>query len=165
MSITPIKQNDDIACGPTSIKMVVDYLKLPYSLEEIEKLSQYKKKDGLSNIDLVKTLEKLNVQVVYKANAKWGDLLRASRAGKAIIVSWMMSGYIGHFSVVDRVEKDFIYLADPHEGAIVKMDKIIFMRLWMDYDDMWYPMKNTDIQLRWMAVVSSKGNRKTRNGR
>ena len=68
----------------------------------------------------------------------------------------MMLGYMGHFSVVEKVNKDFIELADPHTGKITKMKKIMFMRLWMDYDDMWYPIKNTDIQLRWMCVVSKK---------
>lgn len=69
-----------------------------------------------------------------------------------------MSGYKGHFSVVENMSKDFIELADPDSGKINKMKKNMFMRLWMDYDNMWYPIKNTDIQLRWMCVVSKKSN-------
>lgn len=142
--------------------MLVDYFHLPYSLEHIEKASLYKKKNGLSNTDLVDTLEQLGLKVKAKANAKWTDLVQGNAEGKVIIVSWMMLGYIGHFSVIDHVDKDFIYLADPHEGEIIKMEKIIFMRLWMDYDDMWYPEKNTDIQLRWM-VIASLPNKKSRD--
>ncbi len=156
MKIPLIKQRDDSACGPASIQMVVNYFKLPYSWEQIAKLSQYKKKDGLNNKDLVDTLQKLGLSVQEKASAKWADLIRFNKSDKVILVSWMMLGYMGHFSVVEKVNKDSIELADPHTGKITKMKKIMFMRLWMDYDDMWYPIKNTDIQLRWMCVVSKK---------
>ena len=156
MKISPLKQRDESDCGPTSIHMAVQYFKLPYSFEEIAKISQYKKKEGLSNTDLVETSKKLGFAVRAKANATWGDLMRSNTPNNIIIVSWMKYGYMGHFSVVDTVEKDHIILADPENGKLEKMEKILFMRLWMDYDDMWYPSKNTDIQLRWMCVVSKK---------
>ena len=136
--------------------MAVEYFKLPYSFEQIAKVSQYKKKRGLTNKDLVGTLDKLDMSVHAKANTKWADLIRSNTSDNLIIVSWMKYGYIGHFSVVEKVDRDSIELADPEDGKIVKMEKVIFMRLWMDYDDMWYPSKNTDIQLRWMCVVSKK---------
>ena len=156
MKITPLKQRDESDCGPTSIHMAVQYFKLPYSFEEIAKISQYKKKDGLSNEDLVETSKKLGFAARSKANAAWGDLMRSNTPSNVIIVSWMKYGYMGHFSVVESVNKDWIELADPEDGKINRMEKILFMRLWMDYDDMWYPSNNTDIQLRWMCVVSKK---------
>lgn len=156
MKITPIKQSDESACGPTSIKMAADYLGLEVSMDHIATVSKYVKKDGLSNQDLVDTVKKIGLSVRSKANAKWADLRQANSEKNVIIVSWMKYGYMGHFSVVDTVEKDHIILADPENGKMEKMEKIIFMRLWMDYDDMWYPSKNTDIQLRWMCVVSKK---------
>ncbi|OGZ41885.1 MAG: hypothetical protein A3C80_04255 [Candidatus Ryanbacteria bacterium RIFCSPHIGHO2_02_FULL_45_43] len=162
MKITPIKQKDDSACGPTSIQMVLAYFGFSYTFEMIAKISQYKKKDGLSNKDLVKTLRVLHFTVQEKANATWADLTRYNTADKAIIVSWMMFGYIGHFSVVEKVDKKYITLANPHDGKHAKMEKMAFMRLWMDYDDMWYPIKNTDIQLRWMCIISKKGKKKAR---
>lgn len=154
MKIIPTKQLDDSACGPTSIHMVLTYFDIPHKLSEISKLSQYRQKDGLSNQDLVKTLEKFDLKTKEKANAKWDDLVKYNTKHNVIIVSWMMKGYIGHFSVVNQVREKFIELADPERGAINKIDKLIFMRLWLDYDNMWYPIKNTDIQLRWMCVVS-----------
>lgn len=156
MKIHPIKQRDDSACGPTSIQMVAAYFGLPHSFETIAEISQYKKKEGLSNKDLVDTLQELGLIVREKANATWADLTRCNTVDKVIIVSWMKLGYIGHFSLVEKVSQHYITLADPENGKITKMDKTIFMRLWMDYDDMWYPAKNTDIQLRWMCVASKK---------
>lgn len=154
MKILPIKQKDASACGPASIQMVLTYFGIPYSFKEIARISRYKKSEGLSNKDIVKTLRVLGLAVREKANTTWAELTRLNTPDKVIIVSWMKFGYIGHFSVVEKVYKQHIILSDPYEGKNIKMKKIIFMRLWMDYDDMWYPLKNTDIQLRWMCVVS-----------
>ena len=156
MKISPIKQHDDSACGPTSIQMILNYFKVPYTFKEIVKVSGYKKKVGLYNKDLVKVIEKFGLSVQEKANSTWAELLRLNKPNNVIVVSWMMKGYIGHFSVVEKVSKNFIELADPYSGKIIKIGRVIFMRLWMDYDDIWYPIKNTDIQLRWMCVVSKK---------
>lgn len=163
MKIFPLKQRDASACGPTSIQMVLTYFKLPISFKKIGEISQYKKRDGLSNKDLIETLQKFNLAVREKNNATWSELMLHNSPNKVIIVSWMKKGYIGHFSVVEKVEKNHITLVDPQEGKNIKIQKIVFMRLWMDYDDMWYPHKNSDIQLRWMCVVSKQGKKKARS--
>jgi ABC-type bacteriocin/lantibiotic exporter with double-glycine peptidase domain len=141
MKIHPAKQKDDSACGPACIKMTVDYFELPFSLKKIEDVSQYKKKDGLSNKDTVNTLRRLDLQVKEVSNADWATLIKYNTPKNVIIVSWMLKGYIGHFSVVDKITKSAIYLADPEAGKIVKLPKLVFMRLWFDYDEMWYPKK------------------------
>lgn len=154
MKFKPLRQPDSNACGPTSIKIIIDYFGLPISLMQIKKLSRYKVLDGMSNSDLLNTLDKLHLQTKALSNVSWNDLLRMNKSENAIIVSWMLHGYIGHFSVVEKVTKDHITLVDPLSGSTIKMQKIKFLRLWFDYDDMWFPKKNTDIQLRWMVVVS-----------
>lgn len=156
MKIRPIKQKDDTACGPACIQMVFSYFGFPHSVGKIAKISQYRKKDGLSNHDLVQTLRALGFTVREKANSSWADLMSLNTTGRVIIVSWMKFGYIGHFSVVEKVSEHHVTLADPHDGKTIKITKNVFMRLWMDYDDLWYPVKNTDIQLRWLCIISKK---------
>jgi ABC-type bacteriocin/lantibiotic exporter with double-glycine peptidase domain len=148
-----LKQKDSEACGPTVIKIAADYFNLPISFKKIEKFSLYKKRQGLSNLELVETLKKLNLKVKTKSTATWNDLMKYNKKDAVIIVSWMLDGYIGHFSAVERVTKDHIFLADPNVGKIIKFPKIVFLRLWFDYDDLWFPKTNKDIQLRWLAVV------------
>src|SRR3989344_5879963 len=133
MKIKPIKQRDDSACGPTSIQMILNYFKIPYTFKEIAKVSGYKKKGGLYNKDLVLTVKKFGLNVQEKANSTWTDIGRFNKPDNVIIVSWMMKGYIGHFSLVEKVNKDSIGLADPDTGNITKMKKISFLRLRMDY--------------------------------
>lgn len=157
MKITPIKQRDEDACGPTCIEMALQYFKLPYSFDNIATVSDYRKEEGLDNNQLVAAIQQLGLKVTTHANATWEDLEKYNTDDHVIILSWMLKGYIGHFSVLEKVDATDIYLADPEVGEIIKIEKIEFLRLWLDYGDsglLWYPEKNTDIQLRWMAVVS-----------
>lgn len=156
MKINPIKQPDESACGPTSVLMASKYFGVNYSFDDIAKTSQYIERDGLSDCDLVEVLLKLGFSVRQKDSVRWSELKNANTDKSVVIVSWMLDGYIGHFSVVDEVTDDKIVLAEPQSGKLVTFEKIKFMRLWMGYDDMWYPIKNTDIKLRWMCVVKKK---------
>lgn len=156
MKIKPIKQVDDTACGPTSILMVARYFKKPITFKEIASVSLYTERQGLSDDELVESLVNLSFSVKTSLNTTWSKLLKSNTDKNVIIISWMIDGYIGHFSVVDSVTENEIILADPKNGKFKKFEKIHFMRLWMSYDDMWYPAKNTDITLRWMCVVKKK---------
>jgi len=116
MKIKSLKQRDSEACGPTVIKMVVDYFGLSHSLNELAKISNYKKREGLSNKELVQVLKKLGLKTNEKNSASWADLKKLNTKSNVIILSWMFKGYIGHFSVLEKVTKNHIYLAEPHNG-------------------------------------------------
>jgi ABC-type bacteriocin/lantibiotic exporter with double-glycine peptidase domain len=161
MKIKPLKQPDDTACGPTSIQMVSEYFDAGYTFPDVAKATKYIEKDGLGDLELVESLSALGFKVRHKINTTWSELMKANNENSVVIVSWMLNGYIGHFSVVDSVDKDSITIAEPEVGKLLTIEKIQFMRLWMGYDDMWYPIKNTDIQLRWMCVVKNKKKPKT----
>lgn len=154
MKFRPIKQSDVSACGPATIEVVANYFGIKTSKVSIKKIAKYNKKEGMSNSNIVDTLRLLNLKVVERANATWKDLEKLNSKKHALIVSWMLKGYIGHVSVVEKVTDTYIFLADSVEGKIIKLPKLVFLRLWMDYDDMWYPKKPSDIQLRWMALIS-----------
>lgn len=154
MKIKPLKQTDSIACGPTSIKMVCNYFDTPHTLNQIKEITKYRQRDGLTNSQLEKALQALGFKTETRINATWNDLKKYNTKERVIVLSWMYKGYIGHFSVLEKTTATHISLADPETGKIVKMPKMQFMRLWHDYDSLWFPLKNTDIQLRWMLIVS-----------
>jgi predicted double-glycine peptidase len=151
--IHPIKQRHSSGCGPTSIKMTTHFLGRKMTFKEIELACKQWKEEGMSNEDLVKTFETLGFKTVSSYNSSWEELIQNNTLDNVIVVSWMLEGYIGHFSVVDRVTDTHIWLADPESGSIVKMEKIIFLRLWLDYGEHWYPETKDAFQLRWMVVV------------
>ena len=151
--IQPIKQWDEEACGPAVIKMAADYFKSDITREEVIKATKYKEREGLSNAELVQVLSELNLRPKEYSSATWEDLSTKNTDSTVIILSWMKEGYKGHFSILDHVTDTHIHLIDPDTGGVVIFEKIHFLRLWMDYDEKWYPETINDIQLRWMCVV------------
>ena len=158
--ITPIKQRDASACGPTSIEMVLKYFDIPHTVSDIAKVTNYKKEGGIYNKRLVSVLQHYGLKTKVLKNAFWEKLIELNTKDSVIILSWMLEGYIGHLSVLDKVDKDHIYLAEPTTGGILKIGKIKFLRLWLDYEAKtevpMYPESKLDIQLRWMCVATKR---------
>jgi len=44
-------------------------------------------------------------------------------------------------------------LADPDNGRHRRLPKEVFLRLWFDYDDVFFPKKARNIHLRWATVI------------
>jgi ABC-type bacteriocin/lantibiotic exporter with double-glycine peptidase domain len=158
MKIQAIKQRDASACGPTCIEMALKYFNIPHTVSKIAEVTNYKQREGMYNLDIVAALKAFGLKTKIRKNASWEDLKKENRKDTVVILSWMLDGYIGHVSVLERLDSKYIYLAEPTKGKTVKMEKIKFLRLWLDYEakgkGVWYPKKNSDIQLRWMVAVS-----------
>lgn len=158
MKITPIKQRDASACGPTCIEMTLKYFDIPHTVADITKVTNYKKECGIYNKQLVSVLQYYGLKTKISKNSSWKKLMELNTKDSVVILSWMLGGYIGHLSVLEKVDKEHIYLAEPTTGKILKMGEIKFLRLWLDYEAKpeipMYPESRSNIQLRWMCVVS-----------
>ena len=156
MKIELVKQWDSDSCGPASIIMALRHFNMPHTRKQVSSITNYKKEEGLTNSQLITALRSFNVRVKTKTKIDWNELMALSTPENVLIVSWMLNGYIGHFSVVEKVTQTHIFLADPVIGKVRKMQRLIFLRLWFHFGDRWYPEKNSDIELRWIAIVSKK---------
>ena len=158
MKIKPIKQRDADACGPTCIEMTLKYFHVPYTIKQIAQETNYKKEGGMYNKQIMSTLNQFGLKTKVSKNTSWEKLIGANTSDSVIIVSWMLEGYIGHVSVVEKVDEKSITLAEPTTGKFLKIEKIKFQRLWLDYeakeDVPMYPESKSSIQLRWMVVVT-----------
>jgi ABC-type bacteriocin/lantibiotic exporter with double-glycine peptidase domain len=158
MKILPIKQRNEIACGPTCIEMTLKYFNIPYTVTEIAKITNYKKEGGLYNKTLMSALQHYGLKTRISRNTSWEKLSELNTKNSVIILSWMLDGYIGHFSVLEMIDKKYIHLAEPTTGSIVRIEKIKFLRLWLDYEAKpevpMYPESKSNIQLRWACIVS-----------
>jgi ABC-type bacteriocin/lantibiotic exporter with double-glycine peptidase domain len=153
MNIKPIKQHNSIACGPTCIYLAIRYFGDKTTFKQIEKLTDYKKKKGVTDEDIVKVCNKLGYKTERLLNSSWRDLTAHNKKSAVLVVSWMFDGYKGHVSIVDKVTKNYIFLIDSEKGKIIKMGKVQFMRLWMEYDGLWWPKTSNDIHLRPLIII------------
>lgn len=160
MKIKPIKQRDADACAPTCIEMTLQYFNIPHTVEDIAKVTNYKKEGGMYNRQLVDAFSHYQLKTKTYRNTTWEKLKELNTKDSVTVLSWMLEGYIGHFSVVEKIDKKYIYLAEPTTGNIEKIEKIQFMRLWHDYEAKaqvpMFPETKAQIQLRWMCVISKQ---------
>jgi len=109
------------------------------------------------NRQIVSVLQKFGLKTKVDKETSWEKLMESNTPDSVIIISWMLDGYIGHVSVVEKVDQKYIYLAEPTTGKILKIEKFKFLRLWLDYEAQkavpMYPESKSNIQLRWMVVV------------
>lgn len=157
MKIKPIKQRNSSACAPTCIEMALSYFDVPHTIKQISDITDYKKEGGMYNRQIVSVLQKFGLKTKVDKETSWEKLMESNTPDSVIITSWMLDGYIGHVSVVEKVDQKYIYLAEPTTGKILKIEKFKFLRLWLDYEAQkavpMYPESKSNIQLRWMVVV------------
>ncbi len=158
MKINPIKQRDASACGPTCIEMVLKYFDVPHTVKGISDITNYKNEDGMYDRQIVSAFRNFGLKTTVSKNTNWDNLIATNTADSVIIVSWMLDGYIGHVSVVNAVDQKHIYLAEPTTGKILKIEKLRFLRLWLDYEAKeevpLFPESKSNIQLRWMVTIT-----------
>ncbi len=158
VNLEPIKQRDSSACAPTCIEMVLSYFDVPHTIKQISDITDYKKAGGMYNRQVVSALQKFGLKTKVCKETPWETLKESNTPDSVVIVSWMLDGYIGHVSVVEKVDQKYIYLAEPTTGKILRIEKFKFLRLWLDYEEQeevpMYPESKSDIQLRWMVIVT-----------
>jgi len=137
--------------------MALAYFSIPYTVKNITQVTDYKKDGGLTNTQIVSAIKILGLKTQTYTGVGWEKLAELNTKDSVIILSWMLEGYIGHVSVLEKITDTHIFLAEPTTGTILKIQKIKFLRMWWDFEardrDIWYPEALSDIQLRFMIVV------------
>ena len=101
-------------------------------------------KEGTTSAGIVKVIKEYGFAGKLKYNLKMEDIIRGMKRGKVYIVnyqlmrekgkSWKNTWEYGHYSVVADIDKEYIYIMDPWDGMIEKMDRDKFIKRWHDTD-------------------------------
>jgi len=138
--------------------MALNYFSVPYTVKQISKITDYKKEGGMYNRQIVDAIRTFSLQATLKKNISWEELAKLNTRDSVIIISWMLDGYIGHVSIIDKVTETHVFLAEPTSGKIQKIEKVRFLRQWWDFEgqnrDVWYPETKADVQLRVAIIVT-----------
>lgn len=139
-------------CGAASLKIILHFFGINKTEKQIIKLSGSTPSKGVEAEDLVKVAKKFKLKAFIKDKAEIKDIKRYVKKKKIpVIVEWFYEDD-GHFSVVEDIEKENIYLQDPDLGHIRAMSISKFLRLWFSFPGKY--MKNEyDIRLRRMVVI------------
>ncbi len=127
------KQSDDSRCGPTSIKMGLNYYGIEASEDEIAKRANHTYKLGCTNDDAVKAIKSYGIYAEIKQNCTLAQLKRYVNKKIIVIVDWFYET-TGHYSIVIKIDNKYIHLMDPIDGKPKKLLIPDFMRVWFDWE-------------------------------
>lgn len=130
------------ACGPSALKIVLDYYGIEKSEKELAKLAGTNKNWGTSAKGLVMAAQRLGFKTIIKDNCNFKDIEKWLRKGIPLIVNWMTRGRMdysdvnipaGHYSAVCSLSNKYIYLQDPELGKIRRLARDDFWQVWFDF--------------------------------
>lgn len=138
------------SCGPSALKIVLDYYKDKRDIRYLIKETGCDK-TGTLHLGFRKILRKLNYKFFEKqTNSKLKDIENFLKKGIPVIVDYK-AYHGGHFSVIMGMDKKRFLFSDPAYDKKVKwMKKKDFEKRWWEEDE---PGK---IVRRWMLAVFPK---------
>jgi 8-oxo-dGTP pyrophosphatase MutT (NUDIX family)/predicted double-glycine peptidase len=119
-------------CGPTSVKMVMDYKGIKRSQEQWADILGATKKSGCTPEQIINGLKKLNFQVIYKKNSSLEELKNLIKNKTPPIIYWEPVKKYGHYSVLAGINSKNIFIANPRKPIITKMSTLEFLEKWHD---------------------------------
>ena len=131
-------------CGPASLKMVLEYWGIVKSERELADLCNTQSGLGTSDKDLKRVVESFGLKVEIKNLSTFEDILFWLDKKVPVIVDWFTKGRSdysdsevsdGHYSVVVRLDNEYIYLQDPEICSIRKIKRCDFLKVWFDFKD------------------------------
>lgn len=129
-------------CGPASLKIVLDYYGVNKSEKELAELIGVTKGLGADDSSFARVSKSLGFNVLIKNECSLKDIGEYLAKGVPVIVDWFTRGRSdysdsevadGHYSVVCGLDDENIYIQDPEIGAIRRMSRDNFMKVWFDF--------------------------------
>lgn len=151
--ILPVSHHRQInswSCGPSALKIVLDYYKEKRDVKNLIKELNCSEKDGTLHRDFIKFLKKNKYSFIEKKNASLVDIEEFLQQAIPVIVDYQ-AHHGGHFSVIiGRTENKFL-LSDPSCDKKYKwINKKDFEKRWFEEDE-----PGTIIK-RWLLAVYKK---------
>ena len=131
MQILFYKQQTDYTCGPASMRMILSALKIKKSEKELAQLLKTRRKTGTKNKSFSLLAKRLNLPSIAKKNSSFQELKAYQNKNYLIILNYFHpEEKIGHYAVLKKIDKKYIYLLDPAFGKNHKYSLAEFKKIW-----------------------------------
>lgn len=152
LSVPPFQETlHQSLCGPASLKIVLGFYGVEKTEQELASLAGWNKELGVDDAGIRKAAESLGYKVEIVNESGFDEIASWLSQGVPVIVNWMTRGRYdypesdvadGHYSVVIRLDEEYIYLQDPEIGGVRKLERNDFMKVWFDFSGEFIDTKN-----------------------
>jgi len=124
-------QETEYTCGAACMRMALRHFGIRKSEKTIAKMLKTNKVVGTWHRAFPPVAEKYKLDYVVKRSANINDLKEYYEKGYFIIISYTHTPEkFSHFSVLKKIDKDFVYLLDPYKRPRKKYKISFFEKLW-----------------------------------
>jgi len=148
-SVTPLPTEVTSGCGASVVQMALEFYGIHIPQRDIAIEMGTTTENGTSIEQMREFLWKLGFITVEKANCSWDELKRIKNltAAPMIVEWWDDRNYPemgietpnlepdSHYSIVQRVNDEYIVIADPSLGDEVNFDRWYWMNHWRYRND------------------------------
>lgn len=143
------RQINPWSCGPSALKIVLDYYNDNKNIKELIKKTNCNK-NGTLHEGFKKALLEFGYDFIEKENSKIEDIEEFIRQGIPVIVDYQ-AYHGGHFSVVIGYDENKLFISDPASDKKYKeINKEDFKNRWYDEDTPGRIVK------RWLLAIKKK---------
>jgi len=153
LPVKPIRQDEKWDCGPTAIRIDIRYMfGLKLTAKDMILLSGATE-GGTDEYNMMRALDVLGFKYVQSENGTLNILKKRLRDGQPSIVHLVMNDGGGHYMVLKGYKGDeWVKLADPATGKIVKYGTPFFLGVWK--------IEEGETQTRWyLTIIGHVGDR------
>jgi len=129
------------------MRMALGRMKIKKSERSLAKLLGTTIRHGTRNERFVRAVKHYNLEYYTKNKSSLKELDKLIKRGYVIIVCYLALNRFGHFAVVKKIEKNYIYLLDPLLGPRVKYKKKYFTKVWVS---------EREKEKRWFIALRKK---------
>ncbi|MDO8581459.1 MAG: cysteine peptidase family C39 domain-containing protein [bacterium] len=154
-SLKPHPQSKGEWCGPASLKTILDHLGRSREEQELVRLCGTSD-HGTEHAGLIVTAQTLGAHIFEKTDGALEEIAWFLVTPKLpVLVAWWSDYHPPagpHYSVICRMSRNYVFLADPEEKRVRRMRHHSFLTRWHDCD--------TSIARtyeRWYMVIAFRG--------
>jgi predicted double-glycine peptidase len=142
LEVKSIEQQYKYNCGPTALLICLNYqYGLPLTQRDVNLLTGVTP-DGCSEYHLFRALDILGFKYEESCKGTLSKLLDYLKRNIVPIVHIVLEDGGGHYVVIVGMDEEFVYLADPRTGTIIKWGIPFFLGVWKeeakDNSSPWY---------------------------
>lgn len=131
MAIPFYKQETKYTCGAAAMRMALEHVGINKSEKQLIRLLRTNKVIGTWSKAFPLLAEKYRLVYTVKRKSSIRDLKEYQKKGFAIIICYFYAPEkVGHFSVLKRIDKKFIYFLDPQFGPKHRYPLSYFKKIW-----------------------------------
>lgn len=125
------KQETCWTCGPAVMRMALEGMGIKKSEKQLARILKTNKIRGTWPKDLPRIAEKYSLNYAIKRNATIEDLKYFKKQGYFIIICYYIpKDKVDHYSILKKIDSEYIYFYDPWFGPDHKYSLKYFLKIW-----------------------------------